>query len=367
MSSIKISNLTKSYGPATVIERLNLEVREGEFLTLLGPSGCGKTTTLRSIAGLEEPDEGKILIGDRVVTCTETGTSVPPNKRSLGMVFQSYAVWPHMTVFGNVAYPLRRKGMSGTELKERVMTTLESVGLADAALRLSTQLSGGQQQRIALARAIVSDPEVLLFDEPLSNLDAQLRLSMRDEIMRLRGNQRTSVYVTHDQSEAFALSDRIAVMFEGKIAQLDTAQEIVERPVSLEVARFLGIENLVGGLVTDRQGDDAYVGFKDVTLRVQGVPRDVQTGDSVTLAIRAPHVELLEQPVGDDCFDGRILQATFLGEGFRYRVAVGTTHVLAHQSLGDGPQQRQGNRVYLRFPPHRLSLFPGVRALDSDR
>lgn len=360
MSSITISHLRKSYGPTTVIDGLDLDIAEGEFVTLLGPSGCGKTTTLRSIAGLETPDSGRISIGDKIVTCIETGVALPPNKRSLGMVFQSYAIWPHMSVFGNVAYPLRRRRLPSGELKKRVMAALESVGLAHAATRLPTQLSGGQQQRVALARAIVADPAVLLFDEPLSNLDAQLRISMRDEISRLRSRGRTSVYVTHDQSEAFALSDRIAVMFDGRIVQLDTAQAIVARPVDIAVAKFLGIENLIPGRILSRSGDEAIVDAPAVgtRLRVMRGADQVAAGDEVTLAIRATHALVGSTAFQENSCTGRIIQVTFLGDGFQYRIQVGAQQVLARTSLDDPTRFQHGEEVHVAFPAEHLSVFP---------
>ncbi len=359
MSRIKISNLSKSYGSATVIDGLDLDIAEGEFVTLLGPSGCGKTTTLRSVAGLETPDTGRITIGEKIVTCMTTGVALPPNKRSLGMVFQSYAIWPHMSVFGNVAYPLRRKGLSATDLRGRVMATLESVGLAHAATRLATQLSGGQQQRVALARAIVADPAVLLFDEPLSNLDAQLRISMRDEIMRLRGKGRTSVYVTHDQSEAFALSDRVAVMFDGKIVQLDTAREIVARPVNLDVAKFLGVENLIGGTVVRSKGNEALIDTPSIGCRVR-VTRGAETvvdNDKVTLAIRASHALVGTRKFAENSCAGRVVQVTFLGDGFQYRIQVGTQQVLVRTSLDEADQYQNGEEVHVGFPTEHLTVY----------
>jgi iron(III) transport system ATP-binding protein len=359
VSRIKISNLTKSYGSATVIDGLDLDIAEGEFITLLGPSGCGKTTTLRSVAGLETPDTGRITIGDKIVTCMQTGVALPPNKRSLGMVFQSYAIWPHMSVFDNVAYPLRRKGFSSRELRAKVMTSLESVGLAHAATRLATQLSGGQQQRVALARAIVADPAVLLFDEPLSNLDAQLRISMRDEIMRLRGKGRTSLYVTHDQAEAFALSDRVAVMFDGKIVQLDTAQEIVARPVSLAVATFLGIENLIPGTVITNTKGEALVDAPSIgcRLRVTRGAEAVSSGDPVTLAIRASHALVGTHKFQENSCSGRVVQVTFLGDGFQYRIQVGTHQVLVRTTLDEVAQFHNGEEVHVAFPTDHLSVF----------
>jgi iron(III) transport system ATP-binding protein len=358
MSRIAIEGLTKSYGAGPVVDDLDLEINEGEFLTLLGPSGCGKTTTLRSVAGLETPDAGQITIGDKVVTCMADGRNVPPNKRALGMVFQSYAIWPHMSVFSNVAYPLRRQGVSGKDLEERVMASLESVGLDHAATRSATKLSGGQQQRVALARAMVADPEVLLFDEPLSNLDAQLRISMRDEILRMRDGGKTSIYVTHDQSEAFALSDRIAIMLEGRIVQLDTPVAVMEDPASLEVARFLGIENIFEGTVAG-----CGEGIMDVDVPCLGTHlrmdshESLPVGAAVSVALRAARVAI--DPADDACnrLTGTVEHTTFLGEGVQYRVAVGSGHVLARSWSSDTSPYTPGDSLSVALPPGRLSLF----------
>ncbi|GAA0991715.1 ABC transporter ATP-binding protein [Subtercola frigoramans] len=371
MSSITLTKLSKSYGSSTVIDDLSLSIPEGEFLTLLGPSGCGKTTTLRSIAGLETPDAGQITIGEKVVTCMEQGTVLPPNRRGVGMVFQSYAIWPHLSVFDNVAYPLRRQRVSSKEIQHRVMATLENVGLDHAAHRSATLLSGGQQQRVALARAIVSKPDVLLFDEPLSNLDAQLRISMRDEIQRVRsqGNT-TSVYVTHDQSEAFSLSDRVAIMLGGKIVQLDTPEAVMARPANLMVARFLGVENLLQGVVLRRDAGSALLDVPDLgaTLTVKCRPGDANPGDRVTLGIRSASITVQSEnaePADESQYpdeprntvSGTVVQTTFLGEGAQYRVAVGASHVLARVWSNDSAPLPPNTRVRLSLPSHRITVF----------
>jgi len=240
MSSINLSHIHKSYGNAVIVPDLSLEIHEHEFISLLGPSGCGKTTVLRMIAGLEPPTSGRILIGDQVVFDDKHETLVPPEKRHLGMVFQSYAIWPHMTVFNNVAFPLRCQKKTKSEIQSSVKTALENVQMETLSQRKPHQLSGGQQQRVALARALVSQPKVILLDEPLSNLDANLRDEMCDELEKLHSNTKmTMIYVTHDQSEAFRLSDRIAVMNEGKIEQLDQPDALRSAPKSEFVKKFL--------------------------------------------------------------------------------------------------------------------------------
>jgi iron(III) transport system ATP-binding protein len=363
MSSITLKNVSKSYGAATVIDDLSLEIVEGEFLTLLGPSGCGKTTTLRSIAGLEHPDSGQISIGDTMVTCMITGRIVAPNKRKLGMVFQSYAIWPHLTVFENVAYPLRRRRMSGAAIRSAVMTTLATVGLDHAADRSATQLSGGQQQRVALARAIVSNPEVLLFDEPLSNLDAQLRITMRDEIQKVTSRSNaTSIYVTHDQSEAFSLSDRVAIMLGGKIVQLDVPEVVMNRPASVDVARFLGVENILGATVVSTASDSVVLEVHDLGARivVEGSAAEgLHSGDAVRAAFRSGAVSLVAADHRDpSVLDGEIVQTTFLGEGAQYRIASGQGHLLARSHSSLAPLLPAASPVSFRIAPERVTVFP---------
>src|SRR6478609_5729024 len=242
---ISIQNLQLKYGDFVAIENLNLDIGDGEALVLLGQSGCGKTSTMRCLAGLEEPSSGRIIIDDVVVFDSEKGINLPPNKRNVGMVFQSYAVWPHMTVAQNVAYSLKQKKLSKNEIDERVMEALTLVGLEPYADRGASLLSGGQMQRVALARSLVMRPSVLLLDEPLSNLDARLRDRLRIELRALQQKLNlTSVYVTHDQGEALALADRIALMQNGRLAQVGSPGEIYENPASASIADFLGVTNI---------------------------------------------------------------------------------------------------------------------------
>ncbi|MDW8006422.1 MAG: ABC transporter ATP-binding protein [Thermomicrobium sp.] len=238
---VRVQGLSLNFGAATILRSVDLVVEDGELFTLLGPSGCGKTTLLRTIAGLERPNAGQIWIDDRLVNDAARGVLVPPEARNVGFVFQSYALWPHMTVAENVAFPLKMRRRPASEIRERVHWALEMVGLAPFASRPVTALSGGQQQRVAIARAIVAQPRLLLMDEPLSNLDADLRREVRDEIRKLQQTLGiTTIYVTHDQEEAFAISDRIAVMEAGVVLQVGTPQELYERPAVDFVARFLG-------------------------------------------------------------------------------------------------------------------------------
>ncbi len=251
MQGVTIERVTRRFGNHTAVDAVSLAVEPGEFVTLLGPSGCGKTTTLRMVAGLDRNDGGRISIGDRVVSDPEAGVFVPPERRQLGMVFQSYAIWPHMTVFDNVAYPLRVRRMGKDDIREKVLAALRLVEMESFAERPAPLLSGGQQQRVAIARAMVFEPQVLLLDEPLSNLDAKLRAQMGDEFRALQHRLRiTCLYVTHDQEEAMALSDRVVVMQGGRILQVGAPETIYQRPASREVAAFFGSPNLLEGRVT---------------------------------------------------------------------------------------------------------------------
>jgi len=258
MTAVLLENVSRAFGTALAVDRVSLKVEAGEFLTLLGPSGCGKTTTLRMIAGLEQNTTGRITIGDAVVSDADRSIFVAAERRRLGMVFQSYAIWPHMTVFDNVAYPLRIRRRPAAEIKERVMKTLGLVEMESYAERPAPALSGGQQQRVAIARALVFEPEVLLLDEPLSNLDARLRTQMGDEFRKLQKRLGiTSLYVTHDQEEAMALSDRVVVMQGGQILQVGSPEEIYQRPGSRSVAAFFGSPNLLDAEVTASQPAEA--------------------------------------------------------------------------------------------------------------
>jgi len=241
MADIRIHSLTKRFGKTTAVDHLNLDIEQGEFVTLLGPSGCGKTTTLRCLTGLEEPDEGEIYFGKRCVFSREQGIMIPPGKRGIGLVFQNYALWPHMTVFQNVGFGLEKKNLPKEEIKKRVLDILNLLGLSGYERRYPSELSGGQQQRVALARMIVTQPEILLFDEPLSNLDAKLRMTLRAELKRLHNQSNaTTVYVTHDQLEALTLSTRIAVMNLGVLQQIGTPKEVYHFPQNSFVAEFMG-------------------------------------------------------------------------------------------------------------------------------
>lgn len=306
---IRVSHLTKRFvkgSEMAAVNDISFEVGEKEIATLLGPSGCGKTTTLRCIAGLEEPDKGEIMIGGTEVTSMEKGVFVPPEKRNIGLVFQSYALWPHMKVFDNVAYGLRMKHVPKQEIESRVKKVLEIVDLAGYEDRYPAQLSGGQQQRVALARSVVYEPKVLLLDEPLSNLDAKIRERTRIELRNLLKKVGiTSVYVTHDQEEAFQISDRVIIMNQGSVMQVGTPYDIYHSPEDEFVASFVCRSNLVDGTVTaigEATGDDIVKGtirvFDDYDIECS-IPRGLKTGDKCWVLIRANEVGLYSDRPSD--------------------------------------------------------------------
>jgi len=326
---------------------VSFEVPAGKLFTLLGPSGCGKTTTLRSIAGLERPVAGEIRVDDQVMF--SKGVFVPPNRRGLGMVFQSYAIWPHMSVFENAAFPLR---VSKKFSREKVLRVLKTVALEDFADREATKLSGGQQQRLALARALVMEPRLLLLDEPLSNLDAKLRERMRFELKRLQRELGiTTVYVTHDQSEALALSHSIAVMNAGRIEQIGSPREIYERPHNQFVADFVGSTNFLEARVLAREGDFYRVSSQIGGMKVLATD-PLATDEIVTISVRPEDIELSERKNdGPNVWEGTVYQKIFLGESVDFVVTVGEHQLQckAHPSL----RTRVEEAIYLRADPEK--------------
>jgi len=287
---LEVRNLVKIFGKLTAVDNVSFKVEQGEVVTLLGPSGCGKTTTLRMVAGFEKPNAGEVEIAGRVVVATNRRINVPPEKRDIGMVFQSYAIWPHMTVFENVAFPLNVRRANRQEIKRRVEETLKLVGLANFSDRPAILLSGGQQQRVSLARALVYSPSILLLDEPLSNLDAKLREQMRIELKRLQQQLGfTVLFVTHDQIEAMSLSTRLAMMNQGRIEQIGGPQEVYEHPQTPFVEDFLGrILRFRGKIVEKQQGFDVveFDGLKNVQVRVPESIDGAEVGKRVLVAIR---------------------------------------------------------------------------------
>jgi iron(III) transport system ATP-binding protein len=368
-SVLQVENLKKQYvsfegKPGGGVLGVAFDIAEGELFTLLGPSGCGKTTTLRAIAGLETPDTGRILIGGREMFDSASGKNVALYDRDIGMVFQSYAIWPHMTVFENAAYPLRvsrQRRHAEPEIEKKVMAVLDMVGLAQFAKRPATQLSGGQQQRLALARAFTRAPRLLLLDEPLSNLDAQLREQMRVELKRLQQQTGvTAVYVTHDQAEALAISDRIAVMHEGKIAQVGAPKEIYSRPASEFVANFIGRTNLLRGTLTR---DVAAGSIAGVTTAIGELlcffPKPAAGGRPVSLVVRPEHIAIgtssgAEAVPGMNSTTGQVTREIYLGEIVEYLITTGGSEILVRTLRG---QAANGDPVTLSFAAeHTVAL-----------
>jgi iron(III) transport system ATP-binding protein len=328
MARVSIESLEKRYSPkaAPAVPSLDLEIQEGEFLTLLGPSGCGKTTTLRCVAGLERPTGGRVSIGDEVVDAPAQRTHVPPEKRDIGMVFQSYALWPHMSVAANVGYPLRMRKVSVPDRARRVRDVLELVGLDEYAGRMATDLSGGQQQRVALARALVAKPRLLLFDEPLSNLDARLRQDMRAELRDMhRRVGTTSLYVTHDQEEAVSLSTRIVLLNKGQIEQVGTPREIYWHPVSHFVADFVGYDNFLAATVITAGAHGVTVRLDDTELRLDCPARaGLVPGQKVEVAMRSASVIMGAQAESmPNRFSGTITDIVYLGDEYIYALEAG--------------------------------------------
>lgn len=359
MAFIEIQNLFKRFKDVVAINRIQIEVSQGEMLTLLGPSGCGKTTTLRCIAGLEKPEEGDIIIDGQPML---SQGFIEPSKRGIGMVFQNYAVWPHMKVFSNIVYGLKLQKEPKQSIQEKAKKVLELVGLGGLEDRYPSQLSGGQQQRVALARALVTNPKVLLLDEPLSNLDAKLREELRFEIKSLvRRMGITSVYVTHDQAEAMVISDRIAVMNQGNVVQLGTPEEIYKTPANKFVADFIGTMNFIPAEVVELVADSntAYVRTDFSEKVVCQVPDTVNAaqGDMVYASIRPEDVEVFSSPPQDkeNVFKGTIAHKAYLGNFLYFFVHVDGTLVRA-QVAHDLPQQ-EGEELYLYLNPEKCMIL----------
>jgi iron(III) transport system ATP-binding protein len=359
---LDIRSVGKRFGDTPAVADLSLSVAEGEILALLGASGCGKTTTLRMVAGLEDPSEGEIIYDGRVIASAIDNTFVPPNKRNMGIVFQSYALWPHMTVFENVAHPLKVRKRPKDEVRERVASILETVGMAGFEERPIPELSGGQQQRVALARAVVYEPRMLLLDEPFSNLDAQLRGQMR---LELRNIQRrlgmTTLFVTHDQGEALSFADRIAVMHEGRLAQVGTPEEVYRSPTTKVVRDFLGRVISSSGTVISADNGGAVIDmerFGGHQLHVNAVPHDVSGGDNVEISIRPEDILLRTPGDSDDSLNklrAEIRTLLFVGDHWECQVQVGDQLLLLHLPHTDAWQE--GQHIDLVFPPDSLSVW----------
>jgi ABC-type Fe3+/spermidine/putrescine transport system ATPase subunit len=357
---LELRDISKTFGAIRAVDGLSLDVRRGEILTLLGPSGCGKTTTLRTIIGLERCDDGEVIYDGRVIDSPRTRSFVPTHKRQMGMVFQSYAIWPHMNVFENVAYPLRVRGVGGQRLQQAVRQSLEQVGLGAMAERPATQLSGGQQQRVALARSLVFEPQILLLDEPFSNLDAQLRGQMRAELKLLQRRLGvTVVLVTHDQVEALSVSDRIAVMRQGRLEQLGTPQQLYREPASISVRDFVGRTIVLNGTVDQALNGEVRVRLSgsDVVTCRGGAPASLRAGDRVQMAIRPEHAHV--EPAtghGPNELSGRIEALLFIGDHYEATLALQIgQNVMAHLPAVD--RWQEGQQVCLSMRPEDVRVW----------
>ncbi len=355
MTKLKLTNVGRDYGSSTAVHDFSLDIMQGEFISLIGPSGCGKTTMLRMIAGFVTPSRGTIEMDGRVIS--STAGAVPPEKRGMSMIFQSYAIWPNMTVAENVAFGLEIRRIPAAELKKRVAKILEVVRLADYADRYPAELSGGQQQRVALARAVVVEPEVLLLDEPLSNLDANLREEMRLEIRRMHNEFKiTTIYVTHDQSEAMVTSNRIVVMNKGRVEQIDSPAMLYEHPKTIFAASFVGRTNLLAGRST---GDAVDLGAFAVGARLLGGVGPA--GSKVTISLRPQNVVLRETHAaafsnpGEITVPGIILDSAYLGGTWDYTVDIGFGVTLSVLS-GAKAEFPRGQKVLAVIDPSRLAV-----------
>lgn len=360
MSGIRVESLRKSYGSVRALNSIGFEVGEGEFVALLGPSGCGKTTTLRCIAGLERAEAGRIYIHNKLVSDFDTGHFVPPDRRNIGMVFQSYAIWPHMTVFQNVAYALRVRKTPAEETRRAVEAALRLVGMADFIDRPATKLSGGQQQRVALARALVANPGLLLLDEPLSNLDAKLRDHTRGELRRIQQQLGvTALYVTHDQAEAMAICDRIIVMDSGNIVQIGTPSEIYRTPKTPFVAEFVGAMNFLH-VVSTRSEREGYLHVQTTDNQTFRIPHPQGAGDKLLVSLRpeACRVSRVDAPGDPDKnhLEGTLVRTIYLGERFEGWVQAAGTEFRVYLPQDHGFPVR--SKVRISFKPEECIAFP---------
>lgn len=359
MPDIEVTGLRKAFGSTAAVDTISFTVPDGTFTTLLGPSGCGKTTTLRMLAGLERPDGGEIRIGDSVVFSSESKKFVPVESRNVGIVFQSYALWPHMNVFDHVAYPLRVRRKRPEDIRRRVRSALELVGLADHMDRYPSEVSGGQQQRVALARALVFDPAVLLLDEPLSNLDAALRTSMRAELSRLhRETGVTTVYVTHDQSEALNLSDQILLMQTGEIVERGSPTEIYENPKTVYGAHFVGAANCLPAKVTKVDEGEATVELAtgEKLSAAAGWLKRADVGTSVTVGIRPEDIVVGASGESSNAVLSTVRHAGYFGSHRELLVTVGSEEVKAQ--VPKTHSSNVGDLLILHMPPGRLRILP---------
>jgi len=353
---VHLQNVVKSFDDVAAVNDVTLDIKKGELFFLLGPSGCGKTTCLRIVAGFYRPDSGNLYFDDRLMN------DVPPHKRNTGMVFQNYALWPHMTVYENVEYGLNVRKLPKVVKKEKVERALAIVQMTEYADRTANQLSGGQQQRIALARALVIEPDVLLLDEPLSNLDAKLRLEMRQEIKRIHSEANiTAIYVTHDQKEALSLADRLAVMNDGKIVQVGTPREVYNFPASQFVADFIGETNFIEGTLRAKNNHSASVESVIGNIQSSNIYHEISEGAELVCSIRPESINILNKSTIDkeNQFQGKILDLTYLGNVEEYQLLI-EEKIEAKAVLHNPSREARnpGEDVVVHFEPKDVILLP---------
>ena len=350
---LEVRALIKRCSAQSSVGPVSFKVAAGEFLSLLGPSGCGKTTTLRCIAGFETPTSGSILLGGRSIAAD------PPNRRNIGLVFQNYALFPHLKVSDNIAFGLKLRRMKPAEIRQRVAASLDLVGLAEAGDRYPRQLSGGQQQRVAIARSVVLEPRILMFDEPLSNLDLKLRMTMRTELRALqRRLGKTTLYVTHDQGEALSLSDRIVVMSKGQVEQIGTPREIYERPATPFVAEFIGNANLIPASI--EAGDGEWLRVRtDSGIVLRGHGSSMQPGTRVLAMIRPEHLQIGGEAAQDNILSARVEEMTYLGQDAQFRVRTTDGLILSVIAAGSAAGRLStGDEATFRVAPDHVFILP---------
>jgi spermidine/putrescine ABC transporter ATP-binding subunit len=349
---LELKNLEKRYGEVVAVNGISLDIRAGEFLTLLGPSGSGKTTVLLMIAGFEYPTSGEVMLQGKSINFK------PPNERDIGMVFQNYALFPHMTIFNNIAFPLKMKKVNKLDIGKKVKDVLSLVQLRGYEVRYPKQLSGGQQQRIALARAVVFNPSLLLMDEPLGALDKKLREHMQLEIKHIQRELKvTVIYVTHDQEEALVMSDRIAIMNEGRIEQIGTPDEIYEKPINKFVAGFIGESNFIEGSVADRKDDRIILQMEDGSALSLHLDEDINVGEEVCLCIRPEKLFIAgEDYSSENILEGVVKEVIYVGETLRYKINIGKEKMIniREMSLRKSFRHKEGDGVKISWYPRDL-------------